>query len=76
MRRLTEKEKAALELFEHLPDSASAPLKLCSLVTGISDRTWRDKPPIPTFHITEKMKAANVGRLRKLMRGELEPATT
>jgi hypothetical protein len=75
MSPLTDKQKAALERFDHLPDSAAAPLKICSLVTGISDRTWRDNPPIPTFYITTKMKAANVGMLRKLTRGELPPAT-
>jgi hypothetical protein len=71
MNRLSEKEIAALERFENLPDSAAVPLKICALVSGISDRTWRDKPPIPTFPISKGKRAANVGLLRKLTRGEL-----
>jgi hypothetical protein len=74
MSRLTEKEIAILERFERLPDSAAVPLKICALVSGISDRTWRDKPPIPTFHVSAGKRAANVGLLRKLTRGELAPS--
>ena len=74
MRRLSENEIAILERFELLPDSAAAPIKICALVTGISERTWRDKPPIPTFHVSAGKKAANVGLLRKLTRGELAPS--
>jgi hypothetical protein len=74
MSRLTDKEKAALERFDHLPDTAAVPLKICSIISGISDRTWRDKPPIPTFHISEHKRAANAGMLRKLVRGELTSA--
>jgi hypothetical protein len=71
MRRLSEDEIAILERFERLPDSAAAPIKICALVSGISERTWRDKPPIPTFHVSKGKRAANVGQLRKLTRGEL-----
>jgi hypothetical protein len=71
MSRLSEKEIAILDRFERLPDCAAAPIKICALVSGISERTWRDKPPIPTFHISKGKKAANVGLLRKLTRGEL-----
>ena len=70
-RPLTEKEIAILERFERLPDSAAVGLRTCSLVSDISERTWRDKPPIPTFRITAQKLAANVGLLRKLIRGEL-----
>jgi hypothetical protein len=68
---LSEKEKAILERFGHLPDSAAAPLKICALVSGLSERTWRRNPPIPTFPISPGKRAANVGNLRKLTRGEL-----
>jgi hypothetical protein len=71
MRRLSENEIAILERFERLPDSAAAPLKICALVSGISERTWRRSPPIPTFPISAGKRAANVGLLRKLTRGEL-----
>jgi hypothetical protein len=60
-----------LRRFAELPDSAAVPLKICALVSGISDRTWRRNPPILTFKISAGKKAANVGQLRKLTRGEL-----
>jgi hypothetical protein len=72
---LSEKEKAILERFGHLPDEAAAPLKLCALVSGVSERTWRRNPPIPTFPISPGKRAANVGQLRKLTRGELAATT-
>jgi hypothetical protein len=71
MRRLSENEIAILERFERLPDSAAAPIKICALVSGISERTWRRSPPIPTFAISAGKRGANVGLLRKLTRGEL-----
>jgi hypothetical protein len=73
MPSLTEKEIAIFERFERLPDSAAAPIKICALVSGISERTWRDKPPIPTFYLSAGKRGANVGLLRKLTRGELTP---
>jgi hypothetical protein len=73
MSQLTEAEIAILERFERLPDSAAAPIKICALVSGISERTWRRSPPIPTFHLSAGKKGANVGLLRKLTRGELAP---
>jgi hypothetical protein len=72
-RRLSDDEIAILERFDRLPDSAAVPLKICALVSGISGRTWRRSPPIPTFQISAGKKAANVGLLRKLTRGELAP---
>jgi hypothetical protein len=74
MRRLSDDEVAILERFERLPDSAAAPIKICALLSGISERTWRRSPPIPTFQISAGKKAANVGLLRKLTRGELAPS--
>ena len=71
MRRLSENEIAILERFERLPDSAAAPIKICALVSGISERTWRRSPPISTFAISAGKRGANVGLLRKLTRGEL-----
>ena len=71
MRRLSDGDIAILERFDRLPDSAAAPLKVCALVSGISYRTWRRNPPIPTFPIGSLKLAANVGMLRKLTRGEL-----
>jgi hypothetical protein len=71
MSQLTEAEIAILERFERLPDSAAAPIKICALVSGVSERTWRRSPPIPTFPISAGKRGANVGLLRKLTRGEL-----
>jgi hypothetical protein len=68
---LSEKEKATLERLGHLPDSAAVPINICALVSGLSTRTWRRDPPIPTFPISPRKKAANLGMLRKLTRGEL-----
>lgn len=76
MRRLSDDEIAILERFPHLPDSAAAPIRICALVAGISERTWRRNPPIPTFPICTGKKAANVGQLRKLTRGDLAPNAT
>jgi hypothetical protein len=73
MRRLSEKEIAVLERFERLPESAAVSLKTCALVSDTSERTWRDKPPIPTFYLSAGKRGANVGLLRKLTRGELAP---
>jgi hypothetical protein len=73
MRRLSDKEIAILERFEALPDSAAAPLRICALISGISERTWRRSPPIPVFSISAHKRGANVGLLRKLTRGELAP---
>jgi hypothetical protein len=71
MRPLTETEKAALERIEHLPDNAAIPLKLCALLSGNSDRSWRRNPPVPTFFVSPGKRAANLGLVRKLVRGEL-----
>jgi hypothetical protein len=71
MRRLSDNEIAILERFERLPDSAAVGLKICALVSGLSERTWRRSPPIPTFPISAGKRAGNVGLLRKLTRGEL-----
>ncbi|QDW38967.1 hypothetical protein FFI89_018535 [Bradyrhizobium sp. KBS0727] len=75
MRRLSENEIAILERFERLPDSAATPIKICALVSGISERTWRRNPPIPTFPLSAGKKGVNVGLLRKLTRGELAAAS-
>jgi hypothetical protein len=64
------KEKAILARFEVLPDSAAVPLKICSLVSGLSERTWRDNPPIPVFLLSASKRGANVGILRKYLLGE------
>jgi hypothetical protein len=71
MRKLSDEEIAILDRFEHLPDSAAVPLKICALVSSTSERTWRRSPLIPTFQISPGKRAANVGQLRKLTRGEL-----
>ena len=76
MRRLSENEIAILEWFEHLPDSAAVPIKICSLMSGLSEQTWHRKPPIETFPLSAGKKGANVGRLRQLTRGALAPDAT
>ena len=76
MHKLSDKEIAVLHRFERLPDSAAVPIKVCAAVSGVSERTWRRSPPIPTFHLSPGKKGANVGLLRKLTRGELGASTT
>jgi hypothetical protein len=73
MRRLTEREKVAVERIDQLPEGACVGLRLCALYTNTSDRTWRDTPPIKTFFITPHKRGANVGQLRRHARGELTP---
>jgi hypothetical protein len=73
LRPLSDDEIAALERFERLPDSAAVPLKICALVSGISERTWRRSPPIQVFQIAPCKRGANAGLLRKFTRGELAP---
>jgi hypothetical protein len=73
-RRLSENEIAVLERLERLPDGAAVSIKHAALFSGISERTWRRSPPIPTFHLSAGKKGANVGLLRKLTRGELAAA--
>jgi hypothetical protein len=77
MRQLSDKDLDALKRFEQLPDCAAVPLNIAALVTGISGRTWRRSPPIPTFKVSATKLAANVGQLRRLAKGELAtmPAT-
>jgi hypothetical protein len=70
-RRLSAQEVAMLERFKQLPDEAAAPFNVCALISGISERTWRQNPPIPTFNVSANKRAANVGLLRKLVRGEV-----
>jgi hypothetical protein len=74
MRELSDKDRVALDRFNSLPDDAAVSIKICALVSDISERTWRRSPPIPTFPISANKKAANVGQLRKLTRGELATA--
>jgi hypothetical protein len=73
MRRLTEKEKTAVERVDQPPRGAAVGLRLAALYSGTSERTWRDKPPIRTFKITAHKRAANVGELRDLTSGKLTP---
>lgn len=66
-----ENEIAILERLDQLPDSAAVSIKNAALLSGVSERTWRRNPPIPTFPISAGKRAVNVGLLRKLTRGEL-----
>ena len=60
MRPLSETEVSILERFERLPDSAAAPLKICALVSGISERTWR-RSPHPRSNVREMIYLGRVG---------------
>jgi hypothetical protein len=72
MSPLTAKQKALLDRFEQMPDSAAVPLETAALVTGTCVRTWRGStPPLQTFKVSPGKKAVNVGLLRKRARGEL-----
>lgn len=73
MRPLSQADVTIFERFERLPDCAAASIKFAAAVSGISERTWRRNPPIPTFPLSVGKKGVNVGLLRKLTRGELAP---
>jgi hypothetical protein len=70
MKPLADKEKIALERFDALPDAAAVPFWICALVSNTSDRLWRDNPPIDTFYISPGKRGANVGVLRRHLRGQ------
>ena len=75
MRHLTDDEISILQRTERRPDSSAVPLKICALMSGVSERTWRRNPPVPTFHLSAGKKGANLGAVRKLARGELAQAS-
>ncbi|WP_156179951.1 hypothetical protein [Bradyrhizobium sp. LTSPM299] len=73
MRQLTDDEIKILQRIEKLPDSAAVTLKTCALMTGVSERTWRRNPPVPTFPLSASKagkKGANLGAVRQHARGE------
>jgi hypothetical protein len=74
--KITNKQLDALALFSALPDEACVGLELAALVTGISERTWRRTPPVPTFPVSLRKRGCNVGKLRALVRGELAPVVS
>jgi hypothetical protein len=70
MKPLTDREKIALERFDALPDSAAVPFWIAALVSNLSDRQWRDNPPIPVLYISPGKRGVNVGALRRHLRGQ------
>lgn len=74
MRQLTDEEIEILQRTERLPDSAAIPLKICALMSGVSERTWRRNPPVPTFNLSAGKKGANLGAVRQRCRGQAAPA--
>jgi hypothetical protein len=74
MRKFSDEEIAILDRVEQLPDSAAVSLKICALMSNTSERTWRRSPLIQTFPVSPGKRAANLGKLRKLTRGELATA--
>jgi len=46
MKTLSAKERTILDNFKALPDDAAVGLNCAALVSDLSDRTWRDSPPI------------------------------
>jgi hypothetical protein len=71
VRPLTEKQKAALQRFDDLPRNAMVGIPIAALVSDLSEKTWRENPPIETFFITTHKLGVNVGKLRDLASGLL-----
>lgn len=69
MRQLTDDEIELLQRVERLPDCAAIPLKICALLIGVSERTLRRNPPVPTFNLSAGKKGANLGAVRQHTRG-------
>jgi hypothetical protein len=68
-------QKIALQ-FDAMPDDAVVPSKVAEILSGgnLKEQEWRRNPPIPKRQISQRRVGFRVGDLRKLFRGELQPA--
>jgi hypothetical protein len=62
--------------FDAMPDDAIVPAKVATVLLGgsLTEQTLRRNPPIPKRQISERRFGFRAGDLRKLIRGELQPA--
>jgi hypothetical protein len=67
--------KAASQ-FDQLPDDAIVTTATAALILGgtLTEQTLRRNPPITRRQISRRRYGFRVGDLRKLIRGEIEPA--
>ncbi len=66
----------AASQFDKLPDDAIVTAKTAVVILGgtLSEQTLRRSPPIKRRQISQRRYGFRVGDLRKLIRGELQPA--
>jgi hypothetical protein len=62
--------------FDALPDDAVVTAKVAAVILGgsLTEQTLRRSPPIPRRQISQRRFGFRAGDLRKLIRGELQPA--
>jgi hypothetical protein len=67
--------KAASQ-FDQLPDDAIVTAKTAVVILGgtLTEQTLRRNPPITRRQVSQRRYGFRVGDLRKLIRGEIEPA--
>jgi hypothetical protein len=53
-----------LQNFDSLPGSAVIPRRVAALLLGVSDRTMRRNPPIPSIAITQTLVGHRVADIR------------
>lgn len=62
--------------FDHLPDDAIVTAKTAVVILGgaLTEQTLRRNPPIKRRQVSQRRYGFRVGDLRKLIRGEVQPA--
>jgi hypothetical protein len=62
--------------FDHLPDDAIVTAKTAVVILGgaLTEQTLRRNPPITRRQVSQRRYGFRVGDLRKLIRGEVQPA--
>jgi hypothetical protein len=62
--------------FDHLPDDAIVTAKTAAVILGgsLTEQTLRRNPPIARRQVSQRRYGFRVGDLRKLIRGEIQPA--
>jgi hypothetical protein len=59
-----------------MPDDAVLPAKAAAILLGgsLTEQTLRRNPPIPKRQISQRRFGFRAGDLRRLIRGEIQPA--
>lgn len=62
--------------FDAMPDDAVVSPKVAEILSGgnYKEQEWRRRPPVPKRQLSRRRVGFRVGDLRKLFRGELQPA--